>query len=80
MNVNEGYAAAWGSTSAPMGGFADSGLGRRHGEDGILKYTESQTVATMRALSFGPQFGMSDEKWGDLLTKSVGLMKKAGFK
>ena len=80
VNVNEGYAAAWGSTSAPMGGFADSGLGRRHGEDGILKYTESQTVATMRALSFGPQFGMSDEKWGDLLTKSVGLMKKAGFK
>jgi acyl-CoA reductase-like NAD-dependent aldehyde dehydrogenase len=30
-NVNEGYAAAWASLDAPMGGFKDSGLGRRQG-------------------------------------------------
>jgi succinate-semialdehyde dehydrogenase/glutarate-semialdehyde dehydrogenase len=47
-NVNDGYAAAWGSVDAPMGGFKDSGLGRRHGAEGILKYTESQTVAVQR--------------------------------
>ena len=32
------------SIEAPMGGFKDSGLGRRHGAEGILKYTEAQTV------------------------------------
>jgi len=31
VNVNEGYAAAWASKRAPMGGMGASGLGRRHG-------------------------------------------------
>lgn len=48
VNINEGYAAAWGSTAAPMGGMGISGVGRRHGEEGILKYTEPQTIATQR--------------------------------
>ncbi|MAU84878.1 MAG: succinic semialdehyde dehydrogenase [Gordonia sp.] len=48
VNINEGYAAAWGSTAAPMGGMGISGVGRRHGEEGILKYTEPQTVAEQR--------------------------------
>ena len=34
VNVNEGYAAAWASVDAPMGGMKASGLGRRHGADG----------------------------------------------
>ena len=50
MNVNEGYIAAWGSVDAPMGGMKDSGLGRRHGAEGIRKYTESQTVAVQRVM------------------------------
>ena len=33
------------ASGAPMGGMKDSGLGRRHGSEGILKYTEVQTVA-----------------------------------
>jgi succinate-semialdehyde dehydrogenase / glutarate-semialdehyde dehydrogenase len=41
VNINEGYAAAWASVDAPMGGLKDSGIGRRHGEAGIVKYTES---------------------------------------
>jgi succinate-semialdehyde dehydrogenase/glutarate-semialdehyde dehydrogenase len=80
VNINEGYAASWGSTRAPMGGFGDSGLGRRHGDEGLLKYTEAQTIATMRALGFGPQFGMNDQSWGDLLTVSIKYLKKAGLK
>ena len=31
-----------------MGGMKDSGLGRRHGSEGILRFTEAQTVATQR--------------------------------
>jgi succinate-semialdehyde dehydrogenase / glutarate-semialdehyde dehydrogenase len=48
VNVNEAYTAAWGSIDSPMGGFKDSGLGRRHGAEGLLKYTEGQTVAVQR--------------------------------
>ncbi|WP_135825303.1 succinic semialdehyde dehydrogenase [Halorussus ruber] len=49
VNINDAYAAAWASVDAPMGGMKDSGLGRRHGREGFLKYTESQTVAEQRA-------------------------------
>ncbi|MFM1917356.1 MAG: succinate-semialdehyde dehydrogenase, partial [Actinomycetota bacterium] len=80
VNVNEGYAAAWASKRAPMGGMGASGLGRRHGDEGMLKYTEAQTIATQRVLGFGPQFGWSDERWGDTLASAMGLMKRLGFK
>lgn len=48
VNVNDAYIAAWGSVDAPMGGTKDSGVGRRHGSEGLLKYTESRTVAEQR--------------------------------
>lgn len=76
VNVNEGYAATWGSTAAPMGGVGESGLGRRHGEEGLLGYTEGQTIATQRLLGFGPQFGLDDERWGGLLATAVGALKR----
>ena len=36
-----------------MGGMGESGVGRRHGADGLLRYTETQTVASQkRALPY----------------------------
>ncbi len=80
VNINEGYAASWASVRAPMGGMGDSGLGRRHGADGLLKYTEPQTIAVQRILSFEPAFGWDDQRWGGLLTQAVATMKKLGLK
>lgn len=48
VNINDGYLSAIASVAAPMGGMKASGVGRRHGADGILRYTESQTVAAQR--------------------------------
>jgi succinate-semialdehyde dehydrogenase/glutarate-semialdehyde dehydrogenase len=75
VNVNEAYAAAYGTIRAPMGGMKDSGLGRRHGSEGILKYTEAQTVATQRVMPLAPAFGMDDEKYAAFLNISLRLMK-----
>ncbi len=80
VNVNEAFAAAWGSVDAPMGGMGDSGLGRRHGADGILKYTEAQTVAHQRIQGFTPPAGLHPEKWATLLTRSLKLLKAAGLR
>jgi succinate-semialdehyde dehydrogenase/glutarate-semialdehyde dehydrogenase len=80
VNVNEAYGATWGSTSAPMGGMKASGLGRRHGVEGLLKYTESQSVAVQHLIGFGAQFGRSDEQWATLLTKAVKAMKVMGVR
>jgi len=46
--VNDAYTSGWASIDAPMGGFGDSGLGRRHGPEGIERYLESRTIATSR--------------------------------
>jgi succinate-semialdehyde dehydrogenase/glutarate-semialdehyde dehydrogenase len=51
VNVNDGYSSAWASLDAPMGGMKASGVGRRHGREGLLKYTDAQTVAVRSALA-----------------------------
>ncbi|WP_424015503.1 succinic semialdehyde dehydrogenase [Halorubrum xinjiangense] len=48
VNVNDAFLATWGANDAPMGGFGDSGLGRRHGPEGIQRYTETRTVGVSR--------------------------------
>ncbi|MFE9255087.1 succinic semialdehyde dehydrogenase [Streptomyces sp. NPDC006879] len=75
VNINEGYAPAYGSVQSPMGGMKDSGLGRRHGSEGILKYTEAQTVAHQRLLPMAPSLGLTDEAYTTLLTRSLKVMK-----
>jgi succinate-semialdehyde dehydrogenase/glutarate-semialdehyde dehydrogenase len=80
VNVNEAFAAAWGSVDAPMGGMGDSGLGRRHGADGILKYTEPQTIAHQRVQGFYPPSGISPESWAGLLTRALKVLKAAGVR
>ncbi|KAB1193745.1 aldehyde dehydrogenase family protein [Haloferax sp. MBLA0076] len=75
VNVNEAYAAAWASIDAPMGGMKDSGVGRRHGRHGLLKYTESQTVATQRlGLLSPPKRGK--QVWADGATLGLRLWKR----
>jgi succinate-semialdehyde dehydrogenase/glutarate-semialdehyde dehydrogenase len=76
VNVNEGYAASWGSLSAPMGGWKASGVGRRHGAEGLLKYTEAQTVSVQRLLRFAPLPGMANERYADLLTGAVRVLNR----
>ncbi|MET7286091.1 succinic semialdehyde dehydrogenase [Streptomyces sp. NPDC005573] len=80
VNVNEGYAPAYGSAQSPMGGMKDSGLGRRHGSEGILKYTEAQTVAQQRLLPMAPSLGMDDEAYARFMSRSLRVMKAFRFR
>ena len=77
VNINEAYAAAWGSIDSPMGGVGDSGLGRRHGVDGLLKYTEAQTVSVQR-VPVAPQRGMSYDMFARGVTAGLRALRRAG--
>jgi succinate-semialdehyde dehydrogenase/glutarate-semialdehyde dehydrogenase len=79
VNVNEGYAAAWASVDAPMGGMKASGLGRRHGAEGIRKYTEAQTVAIQRVLPIAPTKGVPYGVWGRVMTLSLHALRRLPF-
>lgn len=80
VNVNEGFIAAWGSVDASSGGLGDSGSGRRHGTVGILKYTDSQTIAVQHLLPIAPLPGMSDETWAKTMTLAFRAMRLIGLK
>jgi acyl-CoA reductase-like NAD-dependent aldehyde dehydrogenase len=74
-NVNDGYASAFGSTDAPMGGMGASGLGRRHGAEGLLRYTEVQTVAVKRVELLNPPRWLPHGVFSRLLATSLRVMK-----
>jgi len=80
VSINDGYAAAWGSVGAPMGGMKSSGLSRRHGVEGITKYTESQNVTAQHGVGFTAPFGLSDERWASWLTAALRAMKRLGVR
>ena len=78
VNINEAYGATFGSIDLPMGGMRESGMGRRQGAEGILRYTETQSVAVQKLIRFGPMFGMSDESYAKFMTASLRIMDKLG--
>jgi len=78
VNVNEGYIAAWGSNGSPMGGMGESGLGRRHGAEGILKYTESQNISVQRGTPFKVPPGVPEKVWARSMSTGMRVMK--GFR
>jgi succinate-semialdehyde dehydrogenase/glutarate-semialdehyde dehydrogenase len=76
VTINEGFSASFASHDAPMGGMKKSGVGRRHGSAGLLKYTDAQTVATQRIWGIAPLPGQSNEKFASLMTTAIGWLTK----
>jgi succinate-semialdehyde dehydrogenase / glutarate-semialdehyde dehydrogenase len=74
VNLNEAYVATWGA-HAPMGGMKDSGVGRRHGEEGFTKYTEAQTVSVAPFAPLFPPFGMDVELAARLFPALLRIVK-----
>jgi succinate-semialdehyde dehydrogenase / glutarate-semialdehyde dehydrogenase len=80
VNINEGYISAWGSVDAPMGGMKASGLGRRHGATGILKYTEAQTIAVQRLMPLAPPPMVGQRLWARVITLWLRTLRRVGWR
>jgi acyl-CoA reductase-like NAD-dependent aldehyde dehydrogenase len=76
VNVNEAYGAAWGSADSPVGGMKESGRHARHGAEGILKFTEPQTVAVQRVAPIAPFPGMDAGSYARWMTRLLMLVRK----
>ena len=48
ININDGLAASYASKASPSGGIKSSGVGARHGDAGMLKYTDPINVAVLK--------------------------------
>ncbi|MEU5995947.1 succinic semialdehyde dehydrogenase [Spirillospora sp. NPDC047418] len=80
VNVNDGYGAAYASYDSPMGGMKQSGVGRRHGAEGLLKFTEVQTVASQHFMDLEPPGAIAYDKFAGYMASGIKLMKKLHIK
>jgi succinate-semialdehyde dehydrogenase / glutarate-semialdehyde dehydrogenase len=80
VNINDGLATAYASKSTPSGGMKQSGVGARHGDQGLLKYTETQNVATLKKQVMGPQGKQTYDDYAKQMQASLRWMRKLGIR
>lgn len=80
VNVNDILACAYASKGTPSGGVKQSGVGARHGDQGLLKYTDVQNLAVLKKQVMGPQPGQSYEDYNKQMLMSLKLMRRTGLR
>lgn len=75
VNINEGYRGSFSSVDAPMGGMKNSGLGRRNGPEGILRFAQSRTVSQSNGILQLPRSGAEFAAMAGLMITLLGLLK-----
>jgi hypothetical protein len=58
-----------------IGGMKESGISARHGAEGILKFTKSQTIAVQRLLPIAPPPGVDPATHARWMTKLLKLLR-----
>lgn len=77
VNINEGYRATMASVAAPMGGMKQSGMGRRSGPGGLLRFTETRTIGIANKSPIGlPNRAKEFKRMAPIMTTLVRLMGK----
>jgi succinate-semialdehyde dehydrogenase/glutarate-semialdehyde dehydrogenase len=79
VSVNEAYLTTWGSSAAPMGGRRASGVGRRHGKEGLLRFTDTQSVAVQRVVGMGLLYGQGNERFAKTFTAMLKAARVTRF-
>lgn len=75
VNINEGYRATMASMAAPMGGMKQSGMGRRSGPHGLLRFTETRTIGVSNNFPIRlPTRARQYRRLAPVMTKMVRLM------
>jgi succinate-semialdehyde dehydrogenase/glutarate-semialdehyde dehydrogenase len=76
VEINDGIVATWGSADLLQGGMKASGMGRRNGHYGIMRFTEPQSVVVQRLHGLHPPGSMGHELFTALMTHSFKAMHR----
>jgi succinate-semialdehyde dehydrogenase/glutarate-semialdehyde dehydrogenase len=76
VNINDILATAYAAKGTPSGGVKSSGVGARHGDQGLLKYTDVQNMALLKKQVMGPRPGQSYEKYVESMLSGLKMMRK----
>lgn len=75
VNLNEGYRGSFSSVDAPMGGVKQSGLGRRNGPEGLLRFVDSVTISRATGLLQLPRVGREFARLAGPMLLLAGFLK-----
>lgn len=76
ININDALACSYASKATPSGGLKNSGVGARHGDAGLLKYTDVQNVAVLKKQVLTPPADRPYEKHVEQTVQGLRLMRK----
>jgi succinate-semialdehyde dehydrogenase/glutarate-semialdehyde dehydrogenase len=76
VEINDGIVATWGSADVLQGGMKASGMGRRNGKYGILRFTEPQSIVIQRLHGIHPPGSMTHELFTAVMTHSFKALHK----
>ncbi|MBA2954449.1 aldehyde dehydrogenase family protein [Nocardioides sp. MAH-18] len=76
VNVNDILATAFASKGTPSGGVKQSGVGARHGDQGLLKYTDVQQLAVLKKQVMGAKPGQDYDKYVAGMLSGLKMMRK----
>jgi aldehyde dehydrogenase (NAD+)/succinate-semialdehyde dehydrogenase/glutarate-semialdehyde dehydrogenase len=77
VNVNDSLATAFASKGTPSGGVKQSGVGARHGDQGLLKYTDAQNLAVLKKQVMGAKPGQDYDKYVKGMLSGLKVMRRA---
>ncbi len=70
-SINDAYSAGWSSYDAPREGWKMSGIGSRHGDEGMLKFTRSRAVTVQRIHPVAPSEMISGRVLSEAIQRVV---------
>src|SRR3954468_19195807 len=80
VNVNDILATAFASKGTPSGGVKQSGVGGRHGDQGLLKYTDVQNLAVLKKQVMGARPGQDYDEYVKGMLGGLKMMRKTGIR
>jgi aldehyde dehydrogenase (NAD+)/succinate-semialdehyde dehydrogenase/glutarate-semialdehyde dehydrogenase len=76
VNINDILATAFASKGTPSGGVKQSGVGARHGDQGLTKYTDVQNLAVLKKQVMGARPGQNYEDYVKGMLSGLRMMRK----
>ncbi|MEJ7633583.1 succinic semialdehyde dehydrogenase [Aeromicrobium sp.] len=76
VNINDILATAYASKGTPSGGLKQSGVGARHGDQGLLKYTDAQNIGVLKKQVMEPQANQTYDAYAKQTQLSLRLMRR----
>ncbi|WP_330250037.1 succinic semialdehyde dehydrogenase [Nocardia sp. NBC_00565] len=76
ININDGFVTTYAAKATPSGGIKQSGVGTRHGDQGLLKYTDTVNIGVQKRQLMAARAGLPYAKQLQTTLTTLRLMRR----